>query len=266
MSAPFVDAHCHFDFQAFDGRREVILERCRARGVERIVIPGVRRPDWERVRAQASSSRRLFGCLGIHPWFVGEHAQSDLQALDDEIARWGEAYVAVGETGLDRIHGDLNVQWPFFEGQVDIASRHGLPLVIHSVKTHDDIHGYLRRKQYSGKLYIHGFSGSPEQGEKLVGIGAFIGAGGVITQPRAHKTRSAFARLPLESLLLETDAPDMAPAGVEAGGNSPEYLPAIFEALCELRPESAETIREQLWRNVCTLYGWDSADIDRKTD
>lgn len=252
----FVDAHCHFDFPAFDGHRHSVLERARHDGLTALVIPGVKSATWQRVRETADQFGDVYYCLGLHPWFVSEHQQSDLEELERALSSQRPVKcIALGECGLDRVHGDLEQQYPWFEAQVDIAARTGIPLVIHSVKTHDEVYAILRRRQPSGSVLVHGFSGSYEQAVKLIDLGCFIGIGGVITHPRARKTRSTVARLPLDALVLETDAPDMPPEGVSKGRNSPAYLHGIFDALAGLRREAQEELEQSLLKNVRALYG-----------
>lgn len=256
-----IDAHCHFDFPCFDGARDSELERARSLGMTRLVIPGVRHADWDRVRDTALAHPDVYYCLGIHPWFVAEHEQDDLAALKNRLSSRSHRCIGVGECGLDRLHGSLDDQWPWFEAQVDMASELDLPLVIHSVRTHDEVHGLLRRRQWAGRALIHGFAGSAQQAEKLVDLGCFIGVGGVITYDRAKKTRDAIARLPKESLVLETDAPDMPPAGVAKGRNTPRYLPRVLDALAELRGEDKAELARALVNNVSRLYGWSSDSV-----
>lgn len=251
-----VDAHCHFDYACFDGKRAQLLQQCESEGVGALVIPGVRVSDWQRVRDVAGADRRVSFCLGIHPWYVDEHTSADLDQLTALLARREDGCVALGECGLDRLHGSLERQLPWFESQVDIAKRLEVPLVIHSVRTHDEVGAVLRRKQVSSPVLVHGFSGSPEQARSLAGLGCYIGVGGVITYSRASKTRRAVADLPLNRLVLETDAPDMPPQGITKGANSPLYLPRVLKALCELRSESEHVIRAQLEQNARALYGW----------
>ncbi|WP_417519849.1 TatD family hydrolase [Marinobacter sp.] len=250
-----VDAHCHFDFPRFDGHRASELEAALRSGVVGLVIPGVRRADWGRVQSAALAHNGLYYCLGIHPWYVSEHSTRDLEALEANLSARPERCIAIGECGLDRLHGDLAEQYPWFEAQIELALKLGFPLVIHSVKTHDEVHATLRRRNWSGKALLHGFSGSYQQASKLVDQGCFVGVGGVITHPRAHKTRETIARLPLESLVLETDAPDMAPEGIAAGYNSPAYLPRIFECLADIRCEQPEYLASVLFSNTAELYG-----------
>lgn len=251
-----VDAHCHFDFPEFDSCRDSELAKARAAGLVGLVIPGVRRSDWPRVRDTALAFQEGAYCLGIHPWYVSEHDAGDLELLEQLACDHPERFVAIGECGLDRLRGSLAEQWPWFDAQVGLAARLDLPLVIHSVRTHDEVHGALRRLNWNGPALVHGFSGSYQQAAKLVALGCSIGVGGVITHPRARKTRDAVARLPLESLVLETDAPDMSPQGVDAGRNSPAKLGQILSVLAELRGVTEQALAPILLDNVAALYRW----------
>lgn len=254
---PLFDSHCHFDFPRFDRVREQEWREANRLGVRGLVIPGVRRPDWPRVQSMAKPDKGIWYCLGIHPWYVHEHGQPDLDALEQALAARSSGCVGVGECGLDALHGELAIQEPWFRAQLDIAARHGQPLVIHSVKTHDRLHGILRETHWQGRALVHGFSGSYQQARKLVDLGCYIGVGGVITHARARKTRDAVARLPIDALVLETDAPDMAPAGVARGQNSPVYLPDIFHALVELTGHDREALAGRLLDNARGLWGLD---------
>ncbi|MFC4259345.1 TatD family hydrolase [Marinobacter lacisalsi] len=251
-----VDAHCHFDFAGFEGSRGEIWSRARQVGVERLVIPGVRQQDWDRVIRVASECEHWWYCLGIHPWYVDEHDEGALTELKRRLRQSGPKCVAVGECGLDRLHGSLERQMPWFEAQVDMAVELDLPLIIHSVRTHDEVIGVLRRKRPGMPVLVHGFSGSYEQGRALVELGCFLGIGGVITHDRARKTRSAVARLPVDHLVLETDAPDMAPAGVAKGENEPANLRQILTSLAELLESGQAELAAALKRNVHRLYRW----------
>lgn len=254
-----VDAHCHFDFPEFQENRAKAWGRAREAGVERLVIPGVRQADWDRVVRVASGHQQWWYCLGIHPWYVDEHDDVSLQELEHRLRQADRRCVALGECGLDRLHGDLEHQMPWFEAQVDMAVRLDMPVVIHSVRTHDEVAAVLRSKRPPVPMLVHGFSGSYEQGRALVDLGCFLGIGGVITHERARKTRSTVARLPVEHLVLETDAPDMPPAGVARGENEPAYLRQVLMSLAALLGSDEEALAEALGRNSDRLYRW-SAD------
>ncbi|KAA1173106.1 TatD family deoxyribonuclease [Marinobacter salinexigens] len=252
----FVDAHCHFDFPRFDGCREEEWALARSMGLTQLVVPGVRRKHWERIRDVSRQFPGVSYCLGIHPWYVSEHDEVDLKALSGLLELRPGGCVGVGECGLDRMRGELREQMPWFEAQVALAARYDYPLIIHSVKTHDEVRSELKRLGWSGRALVHGFSGSYQQAKNLVDRGCFIGVGGVITYSRAAKTREAIRQLPLDSLVLETDAPDMAPAGVDKGQNSPAQLPRIMRVLAELRGMELEEIAFALLKNVRRMYGW----------
>lgn len=251
-----VDAHCHFDFPTFDGRRPGVWEQARRVGVERLVIPGVRRADWDRVVRVAAECDQWWYCLGIHPWFAGEHGQDAMDDLERRLRQPETGCLAVGECGLDRLHGDLDSQMPWFEGQLDLAKSLDMPLVIHSVRTHDEVAAVLRRRRPDVPVLVHGFSGSYEQGRALVDLGCFLGIGGVITHDRARKTREAVARLPVDHLVLETDAPDMAPAGVGKGRNEPARLRQILTALADLLDQPEAPLAVSLTGNASRFYRW----------
>lgn len=259
----YIDAHCHLDFPRFEGCLEQELAAAMAAGVAGFVVPGVRAVHWGRVEAVARDHRGVYYCLGIHPWYVDEHSQADLDDLESRLAVHPELCVAIGECGLDRIRGDLAVQRPWFEAQAGLAARYDYGLVIHSVRTHDEVSSVLRGLNWSGRALIHGFSGSYQQAKTLVDLGCYIGVGGVITHSRSRKTRDAVARLPLEALVLETDAPDMAPEGVTPGCNRPAELVRIAAALAQLRGSSEASLLPALLKNVRTLYGRDFGKTDR---
>ncbi|MBJ6138445.1 TatD family hydrolase [Marinobacter litoralis] len=249
------DAHCHFDFPEFDECRKQVLTRTRAAGVTGLVMPGVRQADWGRLAALSSPDDGLWYCLGIHPWFIGEHDAADLDALEVAVERKAPGCLGVGECGLDALRGSITEQLPWFAAQVQVAARFNMPLVIHSVKAHDQTAALLRSERWQGCALIHGFSGSYQQACRFIELGCYIGVGGVITHDRAKKTQDVIARLPSDVLVLETDAPDMAPAGVAKGRNSPEYLPDIFAQLANLRGESRDWLAEVLLENAGKLYG-----------
>ena len=249
------DAHCHFDFPRFDGVRERELANSAAVGVGGLVIPGVRRADWDRVRSLSAPENGLWYCLGIHPWFIPEHTPQDLADLEALLGGRPSGCIGVGECGLDALRGDLSEQLPWFSAQMGIAARLNLALVVHSVKAHDQVYAALRSGSWQGRALIHGFSGSYQQAKKFIDLGCYIGVGGVITHGRARKTREAIARLPADALVLETDAPDMAPSGVPVGENSPTYLPAILAQLAKLRGDNEELLAEVLLGNAGRLYG-----------
>jgi TatD DNase family protein len=250
-----VDVHCHFDFPQFDGQREQLMGELRGQGIGGLVIPGVRCADWPKVQQVAMAHSGVFYCLGIHPWYIDEHGPEDLQQLRDHLTNASELCIGVGECGLDRLRGTLSEQTPWFEAQVRIAAEYRRALVIHSVKAHDEVVAVLRAANWTGNALVHGFSGSYQQAVKLIDLGCMLGVGGVITHAKGGKTRDTLTRVPASALVLETDAPDMAPAGVRQGQNSPQYLPDILRELALLRGVDESELAAVLLENSCRLYG-----------
>ena len=169
-------------------------------------------------------SSPLFAALGLHPLYIAQHHEPQLEQLAMLLAERPHKLVAVGEIGLD-----LYMDNPQFErqqsvllAQLRLAKQHDLPVILHSRRTHDQLAAALRRMQLPRRGVVHGFAGSLSQAQAFIRLGYYIGVGGTITYERAQKTRGVMAQLPLEALLLETDAPDMPLAGYQGQPNRPE--------------------------------------------
>ncbi|TDT37900.1 TatD DNase family protein [Halospina denitrificans] len=254
MATWLVDAHCHFDFPVFDGHRDAILAQAEQLGISTLVVPGTCPGNWERIRELTANYRALRYAPGIHPWWLDEVGPDAIDQLEAELNRPAQGRVAIGECGLDWLREDYDGQLELFRAQVTLASRYEYPLLIHSVRTHDEVAALLKREQYRLPALVHGFSGSLQQATRLLDQGLYIGVGGVITHDRARKTRDTIRKLPASALVLETDAPDMPPSGVRKGENTPLNLRRVFESLCELRGEQPEVLAEQLRINAERLF------------
>lgn len=259
---PLVDSHCHFDFDAFASDRAEVWERCVALGLEALVIPGVSIPQWRHLFALVNSQPGWYGAVGIHPWWVDRLAIAPAQvarAVKERVERERSENVgrcvAVGECGLDAIiDTPLKQQIPVFEAQLDAANSVSLPVIVHCVRAHNEVIRALKNTPPKCGGVIHAFAGSREIAETYIELGLSLGVGGTITYERAAKTRSTLAEVPLERLLLESDAPDMPHAGRQGERNSPEYLPAVAGMLAELRDISVETVITQTEINARKLF------------
>ncbi len=239
------DSHCHLDLPAFDPDRDAILAHCRRIGLNNIVIPGVTRERWGRLLTLCAQHRTmLHPALGLHPLFVEQHNESQLTELAEQIRR--HRPVAVGEIGLDYYvdQPDRKRQLHYFEAQLEIATDAGLPVILHIRKAHDIALSCLRRKNVPGGV-VHAFNGSLQQAEQYLALGFRLGFGGTVTHSGAHRLRRLVRQLPLHALLLETDAPDMPPAGHHGERNRPDYLPEILQSIAELCDEEPLRIARQ---------------------
>ncbi|MEW5781527.1 MAG: TatD family hydrolase [Pseudomonadota bacterium] len=236
--APLIDTHCHLDAAEFDADRDEVFAAAKlgagGTAVEVMVIPAVERANFGAV---ASVCREYPGCApayGIHPLYVDRARPEDLDALRDSLQR--EPAVAVGEIGLDRHvepRDDARQRFYFVE-QLKIACEFGLPVLLHVRRAIDPILKALREIPVPGGI-AHAFNGSREQAEQFIKLGFKLGFGGAMTFPGSKRIRELAASLPLETIVLETDAPDIPPAWKAGGRNTPADLVPIAETLAQLR-------------------------------
>ncbi|SDI96407.1 TatD family hydrolase [Variovorax sp. OV700] len=249
--AAFVDTHCHLDAPEFGAEMPVIRARAAERGVALCVIPAVAVFNFATVRELARMQGDAYA-LGIHPLCTSDAQESDLETLDAELAarRDDPRLVAVGEIGLDYfVPGlDSDKQEHFFHTQLQLARKYDLPVLIHVRRSVDKVLKHLRQTA-AGRPWrgiAHAFNGSEQQAQACIDIGLKLGFGGAVTFERALQLRRLAARLPLESMVMETDAPDIQPhwiyrtqaqraAGQPQGRNEPGELPRIAEVVANLR-------------------------------
>ena len=249
-----IDSHCHLDFDDFNSDRNAVIERARNKGIKQIVIPGVKRHNWHFIRDICDNDPQLHACYGLHPYLAGEHTDDDIIQLKHWLDN--NACVAVGECGLDyrKDMVDKNLQLKFFNAQLDIANANNKPVVIHSVGATEDVINSI--KHYPDlKGMIHSYSGSYEQAKQLINLGFYLSFGGAISYDNAKKLRATAGKVPLDSILLETDAPDQPDADHFNQRNEPAYLINVLKCLSELRDEPIEAIAAQTTKNTQELFG-----------
>ena len=260
-----IDTHCHLDAAEFDADRDEVAVAALNSGVGVIVIPAVARENFQQVIDLSNQYTHCRFALGIHPMYVDNAQPSDLTLLKKLIKeqRSDNKLVAVGEIGLDFFVTQQNreTQEYFFTEQLKIAYEFNLPVVLHVRRAIDEILKYLRRRPVSGGI-AHAFNGSVQQAEAFIALGFKLGFGGAMTYSRALKIRELAKNLPLESIVLETDAPDIPPAWVGTKGrNAPAELVKIAQILADLRGIEVAQIIEitsknamQILPNLATLY------------
>lgn len=244
-----VDTHCHLDVAAFDNDREAVLSRAQSAGVNHIVVPAIHRGNWQALLELCQQHADLHPALGLHPVYWSQHTDEDLAALRKAINTYQP--VAVGEIGLDFYIDEPNKrrQIELLEAQLDIASEDNLPVILHVRKAHDEMLSCLKNNPVRGGI-AHAFNGSLQQAEKYLEYGFKFGFGGMLTYERSSKLRKLACALPIEALVLETDAPDMTVASHHGERNSPEYLPECLAALAAVRNEDPVLVAEQTTKNA----------------
>ncbi|MEN8168797.1 MAG: TatD family hydrolase [Pseudomonadota bacterium] len=244
------DSHCHLDVAEFDADRDAVLVRARVAGVRQIVIPAVNAACWSALLELCRREEGLYPALGLHPIYIDSHREENIAELRKLVAR--EHPVAIGEIGLDFYLKELDRErqkW-LFEQQLRIADQFQLPVLLHVRKAHDEVLATLRQVKFSHGGIAHAFNGSRQQAEQYIELGFKLGFGGMLTFERSSKLRALAAGLPLESLVLETDAPDMSPVAHRGQRNSPEYLPETLYTLAGLRGMDAEKLAVVLLANT----------------
>jgi len=249
-----IDSHCHIDVADFDADRAEVLARCRAAGIKRFIVPAIDVAGWDRLLRLCEQEQGLYPALGLHPVFLEQHQDGDVEKLEAKLATI--SVVAVGEIGLDFYIADLDKdrQRALFEAQLVIASNLGLPVILHVRKSHDEVLNYLKRFKLKGGI-AHAFNGSLQQAQQYIDLGFKLGFGGTMTYEGSHKIHQLARELPIEAIVLETDAPDMVVASHRGERNSPEYLLESLQALAKLRDEDIETLSQQTTDNTCAVFG-----------
>ncbi len=252
---PLFDTHCHLDFERL-GDAEAVLHEAKQAGVVKIMIPSVGALNWQRITELSDQFKSVSYALGLHPYFCSDHKEQHLLELEQRLDKKHSGCVALGECGLDFAVPDLDKakQLHLFESQIALAAAHNLPMIVHQRKSHQELIKRLKVSQFSCGGVIHGFSGSLQQAHDWIDLGFSIGVGGTITYPRAKKTRETVSRLPLESVLLETDAPDMPIFGHQGQANHPKMLRLVLNEFNNLRAESKQTIAAQIWSKSNNLF------------
>lgn len=255
----WIDTHCHLDAHEFGDEWCAVADDAAQKKVSWIVIPAVGRIDFDTVAAMSAQHANCTYALGIHPIFVPQSTEEDLIRLRELVAASlsDPRFVAVGEIGLDFFIPALKEsplrekQEYFYSEQLKIARDFDLPVLLHVRRSQDIILKYLRRIHVRTGI-AHAFNGSFQQAQTFIDLGFKLGFGGAMTFPRALQIRRLATQLPLESIVLETDAPDISPAWLHPQRNSPAQLPRIGTALAELRGIPEQEVASATWANALT--------------
>ena len=239
-----IDTHCHLDVSDFDCDRDEVIEHCRAQGITKIIIPAIESKTWSNVLDLCSSNEGLYPALGLHPVFIEQHQADDVNKLEQLLEQANP--VAIGEIGLDFYLKDLDKdkQLDLFEAQLNIAKNHNLPVILHVRKAHDQVLQLLNKVKVKGG-FCHAFNGSMQQAEKYIKLGFKLGFGGTLTFENSTKIHALAKALPLDSIVLETDAPDMVVESHRGERNSPAYITESLAALAKIRNEDVSVIAAQ---------------------
>jgi TatD DNase family protein len=252
-----IDSHCHWDAPEFLGKGSEGMLAAMQLGVQAFIIPAVERQNWATVQQLAHSVSHGFYTLGIHPCYVMQATLADIDHLRDEVekALADPRFIGIGEIGLDYFLPQLDpaTQWVFFTQQLRLARDFQLPVVVHVRRSQDKVLQGLRQFKVTQGI-AHAFNGSNQQANRFVNQGLCLGFGGAMTFTRALQIRRLAQELDLSALVLETDAPDIAPEWIHPQRNDSSQLPRIAQVLAQLRSQPIETIAQVTSKNVLRQF------------
>lgn len=267
-----VDSHCHLDARRFNADREAVIARAAESDVTRIVNPGVDLPSSRAAVELAQQHECVYAAVGVHP--------HDAKTLDANVLKELERLaaspkiVAIGEIGLD-YYRDLSprdAQRRVLEAQLELAAELGLPVIIHDRDAHDDVLAILRdwhsslypqgasstlRSSLHGRVgVVHSFSGNVAMAERVLALGFYIGVSGPVTYENAGRLRDVARAIPLERLLIETDAPYLTPEPHRRQRNEPGYVRLVAQAIARAKRLNLDQVAAHTSANARALFGW----------
>lgn len=271
MSTPtrLTDTHCHFDVDDFDADRAEVAARALAAGVDTIVIPGYIASQWPKLMQVCDSftQPRLLPVPGLHPCYIAQHEPAHLQQLE-QLLQTRPEIVAIGEIGLDYFLPELKSpelkerQEFFFREQLRLAVTYHKPVVLHVRKAHAEVMAILAEMKFREGGIVHAYSGGIEEAKRYVRMGFRLGIGGSLTYDQSKRLRAVVQEMPLTSMVLETDAPDMIPqphrlSGLGRTRNSPEYLPSVAQTMSVLKGLPLDEVLSVARQQSCSVLRLD---------
>ena len=256
----WIDTHCHLDAPEFADSLDTVIQAATEKNVKAILLPAVKVADCTHVRELVHQySQEIPGLvytLGIHPLYINQAQEGDIETLEKRIVESlsDPRFVGMGEIGLDYFVEDLDPhkQEFFFNAQLDLAQKYQLPVILHVRRSQDAILKALRRRSIPSGI-AHAFNGSFQQAEQFIELGFVLGFGGAATYERALQIRRLLKELPLDSIVTETDSPDIPPAWLRGEGiafNEPAFLPRIAKELALVRGVSDAKFASAVWSNA----------------
>jgi TatD DNase family protein len=254
MSLRYFESHAHYDDRRFDLDRYDVLGALPARGVDRVVNVGSDVASSKASVVLAEAFSHVYATVGVHPHdanSLNEEGLAELEALSAH-----PKVVAIGEIGLDYYydHSPRDVQQYWFERQLRMASRVGLPVVIHTRDAAQQTFDTLKNAD-AGRGVIHSYSGNIPMALDYIDMGYYIGIGGVITFDKSKRLPQVAAAIPLDKILIETDAPYLTPAPHRGKRNESAYLAYIVQAIAQIKNTTPQVVAAQTYENALALFG-----------
>ena len=253
--ALLTDCHAHLADERLSNRLPEVLRRCV--GMGGVVVNAARKADWSRIGRMMEDVPTLRGAAGIHPWFAAEWTGDFSQVIENQLLVNHERWVAIGEVGLDFVVETpcRQIQLEVAAAQLELATRHSLPVCLHVRKAWSAFFDLLKTLGLSSlKGYCHNFTGSRETARRLLDTGLHLSFGGQLTWPEARRAREAAIYVPADSILVETDCPDLPSFSHKGEPSLPWHVAETLECMAGLRHMAAETLAQQVLQNFHRLF------------
>jgi TatD DNase family protein len=251
-----IDSHCHLNYPGLAEREAEVLENARARGVEGFLNISTRKSEWGQVLGAAERHSDVWASIGVHPHEADAHPDLGSAALVE--AAKHPRVIAIGECGLDYYYdkSDRAAQRERFQAHIEAARQSELPLVVHTREAEEDTAEILGTAVREGGVtgVLHCFTGSAELARKALDLGFFISLSGIVTFKNAHELQETARQVPLDSLLVETDAPFLAPVPHRGKTGEPAFVADTAAFVAELRGEEADALGEATTANFFRLF------------
>ena len=240
----FIDTHCHLDFAIFDKTRDAILQNCNELGINHFINHATRRDNWDNLIQLNKQHSNVAICFGLHPVFTVNHSLSDLDHL--EIYTQKHSTKIIGEIGLDKKFENFDKQIEFFSVQIAIAKNLNKQVIIHAVKSHNEVLRIIKDLKFTNGGIIHAFNANDTIAQQYIDLGFKLGIGGIISHPQS-KLKQTLQKVNPKNIVLETDSTDMRLYNSYKDINTPENIPTIFELLKDIYQLNPDILKQQIY-------------------
>lgn len=240
----FIDTHCHLDFKIFDKTREELSKNCQGLGINQFINPATQRATWDNLININKQFQNIHICFGLHPVFIDKHKKQDLKELESYTQNISTKLI--GEIGLDKRFNNYDKQQEFFLAQISIAKNLNKQVIIHSVKSHNEVMRVIKDTKFKDGGIIHAFNGNEDIAKKYIDLGFKLGIGGIISYPQS-KLKRILTNINPKNIVLETDSPDMLLYNSRETTNTPKNIAKIFELVCDIYQINPDILKQQIY-------------------
>ena len=243
----FIDTHCHLDFKVFNGNLNKLVKKCVESGITNFINPATVRKNWNNLVKIQNEFDKIKICFGLHPLFIKKHKYSDIEDLEIYLDKYNNNLI--GEIGLDKRIGLFDKQIEFFKDQLLIAQKNKSKVIIHSVRSHQEVIKIIKKINFKNGGIIHAFNNNFQIAQEYIKLNFTLGIGTLISHPKS-KIRKDIDKINPKNIVLETDSPDMSLYQEQnMKRNTPDNIPKIFDILSNIYKVNNDMLMEQIYNN-----------------